>query len=182
MFKECQILEFIGAYDEFNGYFARVFTGQVPYARSNKNFFNQLVERLSFREIANTCFCYSESGIRDRDIGGNLAKRIATTILVIYDIGIKNPVVFETMLFFEEGIGADHISDMSAYFLIRRLIAYTQRVCKELGIPMRSSVRLNGRPMELPTYHNVGYVFVPHEVLCDIPTARLDDDVDSETM
>lgn len=179
LFKDCQITEFVGAYDEFNGYFAKVFSGLVPYARSNSRFFNQLVKRLSFREIANTCLGYSESGIRGSGIGGKLAKQVATTILDIYDIGIKNPVVFEMMPFFEEGIGADRISDMSAYLLIRRLIAYTQRVCGELSIPMRASVRLSGKPMELPTYHNVGYVFVPYEVLCDLPTARSYDDIDS---
>ncbi len=179
LFKGCQIPEFVGAYDEFNGYFAKLFTGMVPYARNNRLFFDQLVKRLSFREIANTCLGYSESGIRGSGIGGKLAKQVATTILDIYDIGIKNPVVFEMMPFFEEGIGADRISDMSAYLLIRRLISYTQRVCGELGITMQASVRLNGKPMELPSYCNVGYVFVPYEVLCDLPTARSYDDIDS---
>ena len=178
LFKNCTIPEFVGAYDEFNGYFTKVFTGLVPYARSNKIFFDQLVKRLSFHEIANTCLGYSESSIRGSGIGGKLAKQVATTILDIYDIGIKNPVVFEMMPFFEEGIGADRISDMSAYLLIKRLIAYTQRVCTELSIPMRPSARLNGRPMELPTYRGVGYVFVPYEVLCDLPTANSFDDID----
>ena len=179
LFKGCTIPEFAGAYDEFNGYFAKVFTAIVPYARSNQRFYDQLVKRLSFREIANTCLGYSQSGTHGSGIGGKLAKQVATTILDIYDVGIKNPVVFEMMPFFEEGIGADRISDMSAFLLIQRLIAYTQRVCGELNIPMRASVRLNGRPMELPTHHNVGYVFVPYEVLCDLPTARSYDDIDS---
>lgn len=179
LFKNCQIPEFIGAYDEFNEYFAKVFTGLVPYARNNRIFFNQLIKRLSFREIANTCLGYSESGILGSGIGGKLAKQVATTILDIYDIGIKNPVVFEMMPFFEEGIGADRISDMCAHLLILRLLAYTRRVCMELHIPMQPSVRLNGRPMDVPTYRGVGYVFVPYEVLCDLPTATSFDDIDS---
>lgn len=178
LFKGCTIPEFVGAYDEFNGYFANVFTGLVPYARSNRRFFNQLVKRLSFREIASTCLGYSQSGTHGSGIGGKLAEQVATTILDIYDVGIHNPVVFEMMPFFEEGIGADRISDMSAYVLIRRLLEYTQRVCIELGIPMSPSVRLNGRPINVPTYRNVGYVFVPSEVLCDLPTARSYDDID----
>lgn len=179
LFKGCSIQEFVGAYDEFNGYFAKVFTALVPYARSNQRFFNQLVQHLSFREIANTCLGYSVSGTHGSGIGGKLARQVATTILDIYDIGINNPVVFEMMPFFEEGIGADRISDMSAYLLIRRLIDYTQRVCNELDIPMHPSVRLNGRPIDLPNYRNVGYVFVPYEVLCDLPTVKSYDDIDS---
>lgn len=179
LFKNSKIPEFVGAYDEFNTYFAKVFDGIVPYARSNRRFFNELVKRLSFREIANTCLGYSKSGIHGSGIGGRMANQIANTILDIYDLGIKNPVVFEMMPFFEEGIGADRISDMSAYLLIGRLISYTQRVCTELGIPMRQSVKYRGKPMELPTYHGVGYVFVPSEVLCDLPMARSYDDIDS---
>ena len=179
LFKGCMIPEFVGAYNEFNDYFAKVFTGLVPYARTNQRFFDLLVKRLSFHEIASTCLGYSQSGIHGSGIGGKLAKKVATTILDIYDIGIKNPVVFEMMPFFEEGIGADRISDMSAYLLIRRLISYTQRVCVELGIPMQPSVRLNGRPTDVPTYRRTGYVFVPAEVLCDLPSARSYDDIDS---
>lgn len=179
LFKGSTIPEFVGAYDEFNGYFANVFSALVPYARSNHRFFDQLVKRLSFREIASTCLGYSQNGTHGSGIGGKLAKQVATTILDIYDIGIHNPVVFEMMPFFEEGIGADRISDMSAYLLIRRLLDYTQRVCTELGIPMNPSVKLNGRPIHVPTYRNVGYVFVPFDVLCDLPTARSYDDIDS---
>lgn len=179
LFKDCIIPEFNGAYDEFNTYFAKVFEGIVPYARANRVFFNELVKRLSFREIANTCLGYSKSGTHGSGIGVTLAKQVANTILDIYDLGIKNPVVFEMMPFFEEGIGADRISDMSAYLLIGRLIGYTQRVCKELDIAMHPSVKYRGRPTDLPTYHGLGYVFVPSEVLCDLPMARSFDDIDS---
>lgn len=179
LFKGCKIPEFADAYNEFNGYFAKIFLGLVPYAKDNQKVFDLLVKRLSFREIANTCLGYSKSGTHGSGIGGKLAIQIAKTILEIYDIGIKNPVVFELMPFFEEGIGADRISDMSAYLLIRKLIDYTQRVCRELNIPMQASVKLDGKPIELPTYRNIGYVFVPNEVLCDLPTATSHDDIDS---
>jgi hypothetical protein len=179
LFKYSQIPEFNGAYDEFNNYFARVFTGIVPYAKNDTRCFNQLIKYLSFREIANTCLGYSKSGTRGSGIGGKLAKQVAQTVIELYDIGIKNPVAFEMLPFFEEGIGSDRISDMSAYLLIQRLINYTQRVCTELGIPMEPRVKLHGRPTDVPTYKNHGYVFVPFEVLCDLPTARSFDDIDS---
>lgn len=178
LFKSCKILEFDGAYDEFNAYFAKVFTGLVPYARNNQKVFNQLVNRMSFHEIANTCLGYSKSGTHGNGVGKKRAKQIAETIIEIYGLGIDNPVVFEMMPFFEEGIGPDRISDMAAYLLIRRLIKYTQRVCDELGIPMVPSVRLDGKPTNVPTYQHRGYVFVPSEVLCDLPTASSYDDID----
>lgn len=179
LFKGCTIPEFDEAYEEFKEYFAKVFTALVPYARDNQRFYNELVKHLSFREIASTCLGYSLKGTHGSGIGLQLARQVANSILDIYDVGIQNPVVFEMMPFFEEGIGADRISDMSAHLLIRRLISYTQRVCSELGIPMKPSVRLNGKPINVPTYRGIGYVFVPSEVLCDLPTARSYDDIDS---
>lgn len=179
LFKSCKILEFNGAYEEFNAYFAKVFTGLVPYARNNPKVFNELVNRMSFREIANTCLGYSKSGTHGNGVGKKRAKQIAETIIEIYSLGINNPVVFEMMPFFEEGIGPDRISDMATYLLIHRLIKYTQRVCNELGIQMLPSVRLDGKLTEVPTYQHSGYVFVPSEVLCDLPTANSYDDIDS---
>ena len=77
LFKYCQILEFDGAYDIFNGYFAKLFKGLVPYAMNNERSFNQLVKSLSFSEIANTCLGYSQRGIHGSGIGRKLAKQIA---------------------------------------------------------------------------------------------------------
>ena len=179
LFKNCSIQEFIGAYDEFSCYFSKIFTNYVPYARQHKRYYDSLIEHLIFKEVANTCLGYSEKGIKGKGIGKKLAQQITNSILDIYDLGITNPTVFEMLPFFEDGIGADRISDLTAKILIRRLIEYTQRVCDELSIPMKPSPRLNGKIINLPTYNGQGVVFVPSSVLCDLPTTDSWYDIDS---
>lgn len=179
LFKNCNIQEFIGAYDEFSCYFSKIFTNYVPYARQHKRYYDGLIEHLIFKEVANTCLGYSEKGTKGKGIGKKLAQQIANSILDIYDLGITNPTVFEMLPFFEDGIGADRISDLTAKILIRRLIGYTQRVCEELNIPMKPSARLNGEIISLPTYNGQGVVFVPSSVLCDLPTTDSWYDIDS---
>lgn len=103
LFKDCKIPEFVGAYDEFRDYFIKIFS-LVPLAKSSKRAFKALSNHLTFSEIANTCLGYSKDGTRGKGIGPKLAGSLASSIIEIYDLGINNPVVFEMLPFFEDGI------------------------------------------------------------------------------
>ena len=86
MLKGCTIPEFVGAYDEFIGYFANVFS-LVPAVKKSERAFSGMVNLLQFREITNTCLGYSSNGTRGNGIGEKLAKKIAESIIEIYDFG-----------------------------------------------------------------------------------------------
>lgn len=177
LFKHCRIPEFQGAYDEFRNHFVRVFN-LVPLAKQNKRAYDALVRSLMFREIANTGLGYSINGTRGNGIGQKLAKKIAQSVIEIYDLGITNPVVFEMLPFFEDGVGADRISDMTSVLLIERLLQYTKRICDEIGIATRPAIRHKGVLYEVPCYKSQSIVLVPTEVLCDLPMAYEWDDID----
>ena len=177
LFKDCKIPEFVGAYDEFRDYFVKVFS-LVPLAKVSKRAFKGLVNHLTFGEIANTCLGYSKDGTRGTGIGPKLAGSLASSIIEIYDLGIHNPVVFEMLPFFEDGIGADRISDMTSKLLVDRLLRYTKRMCIELGIVTSPRIRYKGLIYNLPSYNGQSFVFVPMEILCDLPMARDWDDID----
>lgn len=178
LFKDCKIPEFIGAYDEFRNYFLKVF-GLVPTAKINKRAYKALVSYLTFKEITNTCLGYSKDGTRGNGIGTKLAQNLTDSIIEIHDLGIQNPVVFEMLPFFEKGIGADRISDMTSKLLVDRLLRYTKRMCDELGISTSPQIRHRGTLYHVPTYKELSFVFVPIEILCDLPMARNWDDIDS---
>lgn len=177
LFKDCKIPEFVGAYEEFRDYFVKVFS-LVPLAKTSKLAFNGLVGHLTFGELANTCLGYSKDGTRGTGIGPKLARCLASSIIEIYDLGIQNPVVFEMLPFFEDGIGADRISDMTSKLLVDRLLRYTKRMCDELGIETSSKIRYKGQIYNLPSYNGQSFVFVPIEILCDLPMARDWNDID----
>lgn len=178
LFKNCRIPEFDGAYDDFIGYFTKVFS-LVPIAHKNERIFKNLVDRLSFKEVANTCLGYSENGTHGNGIGRTLAKQIASSVSEIYRLGIEDPIVFEMLPFFEEKIGADRISDMTVYILVGRLLNYTRRICEELQIKTYPCIRYNGSIYNVPRYEGRSIVFVPWMVLCDLPMASSWEDIDS---
>lgn len=178
LFKDCKIPEFIGAYEEYRSYFAKIFQ-LVPLAKHHSKAYNGIVNLLMFHEIANIGLGYSLEGTKGNGIGKKLAEHITQSIIEIYDLGITNPVVFEMLPFFEEGVGADRISDMTAALLIERLLQYTKRICDEIGIPTLSSVRYNGQNYNVPCHNSQSFVLVPTEVLCDLPMAHDWDDIDN---
>ena len=177
LFKGCSIPEFVGAYDEFKAFFTKIFI-LIPSAKSSRIAYKGLANKLLFKEIGNTCLGYSEAGTRGKGIGNKLACRIADSIISIYELGITNPVVFEMLPFFEEGIGADRISDMASFLLIGRLLDYTKRMCTELSIPTQPRIIYQGRLYSVPFHNGKSFVFVPKCILCDLPTASSWDDID----
>lgn len=177
LLKACHIPEFVGAYDEFRDYFVKVFL-LLPFARTSTRVYQNIVDRLTFKEIANTCLGYSVDGTKGKGIGDSLAEKITKSVIEIFEIGIDNPVVIEMLPFFEDNIGPDRISDMTTKIIAERLLKYTNRVCQELSIKQLHNLKYHGITYAVPTYDNKPLVFVPNSILCDLPMARDWDDID----
>ncbi|MCY0856451.1 hypothetical protein [Cupriavidus sp. D39] len=97
------------------------------------------------------------------------------TIHEIVQAGVKDPALFELVGAFEENIGPDRISDMIARIIIQDLIAFTQRVCSDCGIPMEALPVVRGEPKEdMPRNPLTGtaVILVPRNVLRDLPVAE----------
>lgn len=177
LLKDCSIPEFSSSYEKFLDYFSVIFI-LAKNANVSKRAFKDIVFRLRFKEIANTGLGYSKNNKSGNAIGTKLAEQIANSVIELYEMGIEDPVVFELLPFFEDGIGADRISDMTTYILVENFLLYTQRVCRGLGIQMAPSVRHNSKIYDLPQYQGKGLIFVPNSILCDLPTAKDWDDID----
>ena len=65
-------------------------------------------------------------------------------------VGIKDPVIFELIGLFEEGVGADRISDMAISIIFNDIVKYTQRVAKELNIKFTEFKRRDETVVLLP--------------------------------
>lgn len=177
LLKNCSIPEFTNSYQKFLDYFSVILL-LAKSANVNNRTFREMVFRLKFKEIANTGLGYSKNNKSGNAIGAKLAEQIANSVIELYEMGIEDPVVFELLPFFEDGIGADRISDMTTYILVENFLLYTQRVCRELGIKIVPSVKYKSKPYDLPQYKGKGLIFVPNSILCDLPTAKDWDDID----
>ena len=99
----------------------------------------------------------------------------------LVDAGVRDPRIFELVGLFQDNVGADLVSDMLGTILSNRLTAYTERICKEVGVPTIKH-EVHGKNRALPTYLNEKgerkyVVLVPEDVLSDLPQVLTRDDI-----
>ena len=138
-------------------------------------FWKQVDKLLTFPEVDGLCIGYSANGSSGSGMGKALRENLLDNIRKITAAGIDDPVLFELVGIFQDKVGPDRISDMVAKIIIKDLIAFTQRVCSNCGIPMQSIVYSKGLAQEdLPINPSNGkpIILVPKEVLRDLPVAE----------
>jgi hypothetical protein len=129
-----------------------------------------------FSEISWTCLGYG-SGTRGSGFGKDLVETTLTTASKIISLGITETDLFMAMALFEEGIGADRISDMTTNIIIHDLVAFNQRVNQTLKLPVQivtAGFDEDRRDVELiinPLTHEP-LLLVPRDIVRDLPVAN----------
>lgn len=143
-------------------------------------FFQRAVQLLTFQEIPNTGLGYSKGGKSGSGIGRGLAIGVADLGKKIVDAGITDPDIFSLMGLLQDGIGADRISDMTAAIVLRSLLAFTDRVVRELELPHRGVSR-SDRTYSLPVVprSREAILLVPRDILRHLPVAESWYDIDT---
>jgi hypothetical protein len=135
-------------------------------------FWRQADRFLTFPERQGLCIGYSHSGTSGSGMGQHIRSNLLETSKQIINAGIKEPEIFLLVGLFEEGIGPDRISDMTAGVIWPDLLAYSLRVFSDLGVnPVRpSSIRGSGRLPQNP-FNRRPIVLVPQDILSELPVA-----------
>lgn len=89
-------------------------------------------------------------------------------------LGIRNPNLFLVLALFEDGVGADRISDMVTQIVQPCLCRFTTRIANELGVPCEP-FRLRDNEFQLPrnplSAAREPIILVPNDVVRDLPMA-----------
>ena len=119
LLRNCKEPEFKNAYAEFLNYFNQiiVLAKRVEEISSNDRCFRQILRLFQFKETHNSGLGYSAYGTHGTGISGMLSRQLAQNAVEIVRIGIEDPAIFTLLPIFEEGIGADRISDMTITIL-----------------------------------------------------------------
>ncbi|HEX6747539.1 MAG TPA: hypothetical protein VF092_09650 [Longimicrobium sp.] len=171
--------ELQSAYTTFTRYFEEIIRLLDAAQTRTDPMFRTAVRKLVFREIPGVALGYSKGNISGSGIGIGLAKGIAETAQEIVAAGIKDPAIFELVGLFEEGIGADRISDMTIHIILSNLIDFSQRVAQNLGLRTKSYKWRDGL-VSLPYLPQRGQltILVPYDILSSLPVALDWDDID----
>lgn len=103
----------------------------------DSTFYKKAVSSLVFPEVAELSLGYVSSGTKGAGSAYGFSRIMADAIDNAIRRGIKSIEHFEELEIFNEGIGMDRISDMTANILKEELIEYTQEICRIHSIPMR---------------------------------------------
>lgn len=179
LLETTKIPELAPAHQRVKDYFEDVLRLLKASKRTGDVFFKSAWKRLLFPE-----FPYVSLGYGNRSggngIGDKLAFSMAETAVQIIEAGIDDPVIFELVGLIEEGIGADRISDMVAQIIAEDLLAFSERVAKNLQLKTTLKEH-NGRLFEIPfdPVKKKPLILVPYEILRPLPIALSWDDIDS---
>jgi|BarGraIncu00421A_1022006.scaffolds.fasta_scaffold05156_3 hypothetical protein len=139
---------------------------------------------LSFPEMPEPCLGYTALGTEGAGSGRHFADQIKRAMLVSIKAGLDSPKHFEEIGLLSRGLGPDRISDITLRVVAHRFVAYTERVARELGLPVKKQVRLwgyqrvDGTPRPVPVFGDLpinphskrAVILVPKAVLRNLPT------------
>ena len=180
LLKGCPIEEFKDSYQHFLNYFRQM----IPLVKYVKNentsdpFFKRIVSLFKFREIPNTGLGFSKGNTHGRGISGDLSLQLATSAFTIINAGLLDPEIFGLMHLIEDNMGADRISDMTISILFPDFLSYTERISKELNLPVFEYKQTYDKSFYVPHYKNKPIIFLPMSVLADLPYAKDYDEID----
>lgn len=175
---------FMGSHAEIVQFFDFVFK---LIAKSSGNVatreWQHAIVLLELGEVHELCIGYTGSGTRGAGSGRGMATQIARGLLAAVRQGVAKLEHFEEVQIFEEGIGADRISDATASILRSRLARYTEAVAERHRVPTQeirylrfyfdpTSGRWHAQRYKLPLnpYTNDPILLVPKDYLRALPT------------
>ncbi len=176
LLQKCKTPEFKGAHDELLKYFSKNLKLIGASKHRDDLAWKTAKKRLQFREIGAFGLGYSNESTFGSGIGRNSSDQLISTLKEIYDSGISDPELFELLGLFQDGVGADRISDMTCNVLIRRFADFTQRVfriAKFNGICATWSIDSSKYAIPAHPFRKSSPILLaPREILRDLPVAE----------
>jgi hypothetical protein len=170
LLSKTKVPEFKDAQKEVRDYFASVIT----LIRTGNQKARKLAhKKLILREVRGIGIGYGSKTDDGSAIGPELANRLLNTADELIKMGISDPAIFEVMGLFEEDFGPDRLSDGLIRVLLERVLKYSERITKELGIK-ENYVQKNYEKNYTLTKHPLKdgpLLFIPQGILRDLPVA-----------
>ncbi|MCH8518139.1 hypothetical protein LAT59_00020 [Candidatus Gracilibacteria bacterium] len=175
LLKELVINEFNGAEEILRKRIKNIIKLLRLSEEENDIAFRKAAELIITKETKGVGIGYGNDTDDGNSIGPVLAHNIAGIGKKIIGYGIDDPEIFELIGLFQEGFGADRISDFTIGTLETNFLNFTERVCYELGITNIKSIDFkDGNSYMLPyiTEQEKYVLFIPQKLLRNLPISQ----------
>lgn len=180
LLKKSTIQEFKNSRNKIRKYYEDIIHLLIAHKQRNDRAWREALKRLRFKETQGVFIGYGVHGGDGNAIGFGLARRLLDTAIEIVEMGIKDPEIFELIGFFEEGFGADRLSDMIIAIIRDDIFNYTRNLTKKFNIQNTLTIKYRDKSYTLPRhpYKNKPLLLLPKELLRDLPVALTWDGID----
>jgi len=183
LLRKTQIPEFRKSKERITAYFGDVVTLLTASKTSEDRAWMEARKRLIFRETTGVSIGYGVHSSDGSAVGPVLGLKLLKSAQEVIEMGIRDPEIFELIGLFEEGFGADRLSDMIISIIREDLFSYSQRVTAELNIPDSGTILVKYHGSEYKMVRNPintrkPLVFIPESLLSDLPVASTFDGID----
>lgn len=176
--KRAHTPEFQGSYGRVNEFYDRIMILLDGSQKIGDKLYRTALNSFSFSGVNGINLGFSETGV-DAGFGPVLSQQVIKDAYEIVKAGSKQPEIFQLVGLFEENVGADRLSDMIATIILPDIQAYTRRINQELNItPQRYPDVSFQDGIAINPYKNCELLYLPEEVLHELPIARGWDDID----
>lgn len=165
--------EFVDSRKRIEKYFEDIITLISASQSEGDRAWRRSRELLTFKELKGLSIGYSKHSGDGNAIGPKLANVLTRTASEIIALGIKDPAIFELLGLFEEGFGADRLSDMTSRIIAENIFRYSERITKELDLKkeVEFTTRFGKFRLLIHPYGRKPVLFLPKEILRDLPIA-----------
>lgn len=179
LIKLCDVDEFKDAREKIEKYFSDIITLLKHSNKKGDMYWKKADKLLTFTELTGTCFGYSQHGTSGNSIGPILREQILITIRELILVGQTDPSIFELLGVFQEGVGADRISDLMTFILAEDLYAFTDRVISRFKLA-NDTVEYGGDTYQtaINRHNKKPILLVPSSILSPLLVADSFDDID----
>lgn len=162
------------ALKRFRDHFSKIIRLLDISAKENDAAWKAARHLLDLSEPPENGLGYGGSGRSGSSRPDDIREAILRTTKEIVTLGSKDPEMISLMGFFEEGVGADTISDFTTSVILEDLAYITEDFCKKHNIPVyQQEICPN---YKLPKYvvrkREIYLVLVPQDIVRDLPVAN----------
>jgi hypothetical protein len=174
LLKYCKIDEFANSYQHLKEHFQKICKLLKASDVVDDRCWKAADKLMNWREVKGLCIGYSSKSVEGSGIGPELRRRLLVTAKEIIKKGNEDSELFELLGLFEDGFGADRISDMTANIIKDEILAYTKRIIAALRTGCTNQIAIDSSSgLSINPYSKKPspILLVPEVILRDLPVA-----------
>lgn len=176
--KKSKTPEFANAYNRVNEFFGTLMLLLDNSKEKNDKLYNAALNRFDFPGVNGINLGLSETGV-DAGFDPVLSAQVINDTFEIVKAGSKQPEIFQLVGLFENNVAADRLSDMIASIILEDIKEYTRRINRELNLDSEHYGEITFQDgIAINPYKKCELLYVPKEILHEIPIARCWSDID----